>query len=170
MTVENISWSISTKECCPPRLGWTRDLLVSSWTAHPTEPATEAGPAFQNDKIIIRGDWNLVINPDLDTKNYLHINNPRACQEVLNMIDEEEFVDIYRVLNGDKREFTWSRRNPVRKQARLDFFLINDDCLPYAFEAKIIPGYRSDHSGIVIELALNTNERGRGYWKFNNSY
>ena len=85
------------------------------------------------------------------------------------MIDEEDFVDIYRVLNGDKREFTWSRRNPVRKQARLDFFLINDDCFPYASEAKIIPGYRSDHSGIVFELALNTNERGRGYWKFNNS-
>ena len=125
--------------------------------------------AFQNDKIIICGDWNLVINPDLDTNNYLHINNPRARQEVLNMIDEEDFVDIYRVLNGDKREFTWSRRNPVRKQARLDFFLINDDCFPYASEAKIIPGYRSDHSGIVFELALNTNERGRGYWKFNNS-
>ena len=124
---------------------------------------------FQNDKIIICGDWNLVINPDLDTNNYLHINNPRVRQEVLNMIDEEDFVDIYRVLNGDKREFTWRRRNPVRKQARLDFFLINDDCFPYASEAKIIPGYRSDHSGIVFELALNTNERGRGYWKFNNS-
>ena len=78
--------------------------------------------AFQNDKTIICGDWNLVINPDLDTNNYLHINNPRARQEVLNMIDDEEFVDIYGVLNGDKREFTWSRRNPVRKQVRLDFF------------------------------------------------
>ena len=38
MTVENISWSISTKECCRPQRGWTRDLLVSSRTAHPTEP------------------------------------------------------------------------------------------------------------------------------------
>lgn len=125
--------------------------------------------AFQNDKIIICGDWNLVINPDLDTNNYLHINNPRARQEVLNMINEEDFVDIYRELNGDKREYTWSRRNPVRKQARLDFFLVNDDCFPYTSEAKIIPGYRSDHSGILLELVLNTNERGRGYWKFNNS-
>ena len=38
MTVENISWSISTKECCRPWRGWTRDLLVSSRMAHPTEP------------------------------------------------------------------------------------------------------------------------------------
>ena len=38
------------------------------------------------------GDWNLVINPDLDTNNYLQINNPRARQEVLNLIEEEGFL------------------------------------------------------------------------------
>ena len=43
MTIENISWSISTKECCRPLQGWTRDLLVSSRTAHPTEPPRPAG-------------------------------------------------------------------------------------------------------------------------------
>ena len=32
MTVENISWSLSTKECCRPRRRSTRDLLVSSRT------------------------------------------------------------------------------------------------------------------------------------------
>ena len=44
MTVENISWSISTKECCRPQRGRTHDLLVSSRTAHPTEPPR---PAFK---------------------------------------------------------------------------------------------------------------------------
>ena len=43
MTVWNISWSISTKECCRPRRGWTRDPLVSSRTAHPTEPPRPLG-------------------------------------------------------------------------------------------------------------------------------
>ena len=42
MTVENISWSISTKECCRLGGGWTRDLLVSSRAAHPTEPQGSA--------------------------------------------------------------------------------------------------------------------------------
>ena len=37
MTIENISWSISTNVANLGG-GWTRDLLVSSWTAHPTEP------------------------------------------------------------------------------------------------------------------------------------
>ena len=42
MTVENISWSISTKEFADLGGGWTRDLLVSSRTAHPTEPPRPA--------------------------------------------------------------------------------------------------------------------------------
>ena len=42
MAIENISWSISTKECCRPRGGWTRDLLVSSRTGLPTEPLRPA--------------------------------------------------------------------------------------------------------------------------------
>ena len=69
------------------------------------------------------GDWNLVINPDLDTNNYLHINNPRTRNEILdNIIEEDGFLDIYRILHEEKRDYTWSRRNPVKKQARLDFF------------------------------------------------
>ena len=79
--------------------------------------------SFDNDNIIMCGDWNLVINPDLDTNNYLHINNPRARQEILdNIIEDDDFYDIYRIFNDENREYTWSRRNPVRKQARLDFF------------------------------------------------
>ena len=42
MAIENISWSISTKECCRLGRGWARDLLVSSRTAHPTEPPKPA--------------------------------------------------------------------------------------------------------------------------------
>ena len=41
MIVENISWSISTTECCRPGGGWTRNLLITSRTR--IGQATEAG-------------------------------------------------------------------------------------------------------------------------------
>ena len=111
--------------------------------------------ALNNDNIIMCGDWNLVINPDLDTNNYLHINNPRARSEILDsIIEEDDFLDIYRVHHEDKKEFTWSRRNPVKKQARLDFFLISFECFLYADATNIIPGYRTDHSGITLDQGL----------------
>lgn len=109
------------------------------------------------------------MNPDLDTNNYLHINNPRARQEVLNMIEEDEFLDTYRAFHEEKREYTWRRRNPVRKQARLDFFLTTFESFVYSSGTNVIPGYRSEHSGILLDLDFCINERGRGYWKFNNS-
>lgn len=31
------------------------------------------------------------------------------------------------------------------------------------------PGYRSDHSSVVVELKLNSFERGHGLWKFDNN-
>jgi len=34
----------------------------------------------------------------------------------------------------------------------------------------INPGYRTDHSLVTIQFDLNNMERGRGYWKFNNSF
>lgn len=89
--------------------------------------------SFNNENIIMCGDWNFVINPDLDTNNYLHINKPRARKEVLDSIIEiDGFLDIYRIHNDEKREYTWSRRNPIRKQARLDFFLISFECFLFA--------------------------------------
>ena len=33
----------------------------------------------------------------------------------------------------------------------------------------INPGYRTDHSSILLKLKFINNERGHGYWKFNNS-
>ena len=83
---------------------------------------------FENENVTICGDWNLVLNPDVDTENYLHINNPRARMELLKFIEEDNFIDVYRNLH-DAKGFTWRKLNPVKKQARLDFFLVSEESL-----------------------------------------
>ena len=70
---------------------------------------------------IICGDFNLVLNPDIDTHNYNAVNNPRARQKVLSIMKNYDLCDVFRELHQNKKRFTWRRRNPV-KQARLDFF------------------------------------------------
>ena len=123
---------------------------------------------FNNDNVVICGDWNLVLDPDMDTENYRHINNPNARLEVLKFIDEDQFIDIFRFINDDKG-FTWRRLNPEKKQARLDYFLVSEENFQYCYDCKVVPGYRTDHSGIILKLKLNQNAKGRSYWKFNNS-
>ena len=50
---------------------------------------------FENDQVIICGDWNFVLDPDLDYNNYLHVNNPRARKIVLDFIEKENFISDF---------------------------------------------------------------------------
>ena len=83
-------------------------------------------------------------------------------------MEENSLVDVWQLFNEDVRAYTWKRLNPVRKQARLDYFLINETCLEYVMDTSINPGYRTDHCSILLKLKFINNEQGRGYWKFNN--
>lgn len=124
---------------------------------------------FENENVIICGDWNLVLDIEKDYDNYLHINNPKARKVVLNLLEEENFIDVWRVMHEDTKKYTWRRLNPTQKQASLDYFLVSDPLFSFVVDSNIVPGYRTDHSGIIIKLKLQENERGKGYWKFNNT-
>lgn len=124
---------------------------------------------LENDNVIFCGDWNLVLDQELDTNNYVNINNPRARAVVLDFLVEDSYVDAWRVLNQGKRVFTWRKINPEIKQARLDYFLVSEETFQYVSDCEILPGYRTDHSGVLLTLKLQTTDKGRGYWKFNNS-
>ena len=90
---------------------------------------------------------------------------------MLDFLEENNLLDIWKIMNEDKRQFTWWRLNPVRKQARLDFFLISDNISHFVTDTQIIPGFCTDHSGtcILLKLILREGVRGPGYWKFNNT-
>ena len=40
--------------------------------------------------------------------------------------------------------------------------------MPYVEKVLIVSSYRSDHSGVILFLKLNTIQKGKGLWKFNN--
>ena len=116
-----------------------RITLVSIYGPNEDKPNFYKNPKqkiqeFGNENVIICGDWNIVLNPDVDTENYLHINNPRARTEFLKFIEEDNFIDVYRNLH-DKKGFTWRKLNPVKKQARLDFFLVSEESFKFVYKS-----------------------------------
>lgn len=123
---------------------------------------------FDNETTMICGDFNLVQNQDLDTDNYIHVNNPRAKQRILDLKEELSLVDPYRELYSETKQFTWRKKNPI-KQARLDFFLLTETLMSSLSDVNIIPSYRSDHSSVVLSLEINEFKKGKGIWKFNTS-
>ena len=123
---------------------------------------------FQTDNIIICGDFNLVLNPDIDYYNYKNVNNPNARQKVIELIEDNDYVDVYRQSHPDTLRYTWRKKNPL-KQSRLDFFLISGNLLSSVSSSSIEPSYRSDHSIVTLCLKFNDFIRGKGFSKFNNS-
>ena len=99
------------------------------------------------------GDFNLVINPEKDYHNYLHINNSKARETVLEIISAHNLSDVYREIYPEKIRYTWRKPNPL-KQARLDFFLISNSLLNMVQANDTLASYKSDHSPVVLSLKL----------------
>ena len=124
---------------------------------------------FQNSSIILVGDWNMVMNYNVDTKNYKREYNYKAKAEVRAMMEKYDLKDIWRVNNLDRRRYTWKQKNPL-KMGRLDYFIVSDDIVALTVGSDIITGYRTDHSIITLALNLsNSNIRGKGFFKLNTS-
>ena len=137
-------------------------------------------PSFYSDEVfknilnwnpsytLYAGDWNIVLNPDLDNRGYQHINNPRARQELLYKINELDLIDIFRVLNPTLKKYSWKQWG-TSKFARLDYFLVSSSLLPFIQRVEILPTCYSDHNPISLEIDFSRFQRGYGFWKLNNS-
>ena len=124
---------------------------------------------FRCDHLIIGGDFNLVLDLNKDKKggrNKTHTNSVKTLEK---FIDELNLIDVWRVLNPDILRYTWRQKYP-EIHCRLDFFLVSQSLMCYVKGADIMTGFKTDHSMIVINVVLHSNERGPGYWKLNTSF
>ena len=122
-------------------------------------------------KIII-GDFNLVLDNELDRLNTYH-NNNSARDELENMIQQYCLKDVWRIRNEGKKEYSWIKRhfsrNEELKASRIDFALVSAGLDQKAEAITYLANIKSDHRAMYIYFELQASERGTGYWKFNNS-
>ena len=123
---------------------------------------------FKCEDIIIGGDFNLVLNIENDKKGGIaktHQNSLKTVQEISENLD---LLDVWRIHNPDDKRYTWRQRQP-KVYCRLDFFLISQSVIGDVTNTDIVPGYKTDHSMITLDLSLHANSRGPGLWKLNTS-
>ena len=123
---------------------------------------------FDAEHIIVAGDLNFLINPEIDSVNYARENNIRAKQAFLELAYSHNLIDAWRHMHPAERRYTWTQQNP-RKAGRLDMFFTSDHLLNSIADADITPGYRTDHSAITLTIECK-QKRGNGLWKFNISH
>ena len=123
---------------------------------------------FDNEFKIISGDFNLVMDVNLDKRGnpMTHINS----LETIKMYNEEaDIIDIWRHRNSDSFRYTWKRRNPNPIMCRLDIFFISSSLLGNVVDSDILTSFKSDHSVITLDLIFDSIPRGKGFWKLNTS-
>ena len=118
--------------------------------------------------VFLARDFNLVLDVQNDKKGGRLTTHKNSLKEVQNIINSLDLIDIWRVSNPDIRGFTWRRSKP-EIHCRLDFFLTSNSLSSAIIKADILPGYKTDHSLIMLHLANNTNPRGPGFWKLHTS-
>ena len=118
--------------------------------------------------IIIGGDFNEILNPELDGLG----GKPKLKESVktINQIRSLfDLIDIWRVRNPDVKRFSWRQKNPVI-QRRLDFWLISSSIQDDIESTDIIPAIKSDHSAITLSInGIEEQHHGPSFWKFNAS-
>jgi hypothetical protein len=123
---------------------------------------------FENENLIVGGDFNFYLNPKLDKQdNIKHtLDNIDYRREILSIIEFFNLSDAWRILYPDTRRYTWHARG---KASRLDYFFISEHLMNELSNYKIIPGLHSDHSILSLSFNNSNKQRGRGFWKFNNN-
>ena len=75
-------------------------------------------------KIILGGDLNVTMDPDLDCSggNAVLKDSVKCVEDIMLNYD---LVDIWRIRNPNSKKFSWRQKNPI-VQRRLDYWLISD--------------------------------------------
>ena len=119
-------------------------------------------------KIII-GDFNLAMDVDLDRLNTYN-NNNRAKQVIEDICSQFYLLDIWRIRNMGKKEYSWIKKNSYpNKASRIDFALVSGGLDQYIQMTQYVSSIYTDHRGLYLLLEVLDTERGTGYWKLNNS-
>ena len=119
-------------------------------------------------QLIIGGDFNAHLDPELD-KAGGKTNKTDSVKNIIDITIAFDLVDIWRIRNTDKRQYTWRQKRPLI-QRRLDYWLISDCMQDIIGHTDIIPSIKSDHSAITLQINSITDQaRGPSHWCFNSS-
>ena len=129
------------------------------------EIINELGNIVNVDITIWGGDFNKSLSSDDKLGKYYET---KSAQLLNQFTVDQNWTDIWRYFNPEIQQYTFFKRKPVIR-LRIDYFLIPDGHIDLCQTCEIWTGYLSDHSFVYLELSIQNNIRGQGFWKMNTS-
>ena len=111
----------------------------------------------------------MTLDVEIDRLN-TYSNNNRARDEILNIMDQYCMKDVWRIQNIDRKEYSWRKKGSTpTKASRIDFALVSGGLDQNILCPMYITSTMTDHRAFYMVVETNPYERGKGYWKMNNS-
>ncbi|CAH1276929.1 ZCCHC3 [Branchiostoma lanceolatum] len=122
---------------------------------------------FPNAALIVCGDFNCVLDPDLDRYSESSAAPGQNVQDVVELrsfCGDLGLTDVWRDHHPQERDFTW--RSPGNdSRSRIDRFYGSD---PTSCSSEIVSFPMSDHDAVVLSVIHSPGtECGPGVWKCN---
>lgn len=103
-----------------------------------------------NPEWIVAGDFNVVLNFQIDVKNSKEHANKRAAQVVKEYMSQHDMIDIWRENNPCTKRFSYQRNSNTA--SRLDYFLVSRSLFAHVKKVEILPSILSDHSALSLNI------------------
>ena len=84
-------------------------------------------------------------------------------------IDKNDLIDTYRFMNPSIKGFTYIHASDSKRNSRIDYILVSKTIVQAISSSSLLSCPAPDHKALEMTLTFNTNKRGNGYWKLNNS-
>jgi exonuclease III len=122
---------------------------------------------------IICGDFNEVIDARVDrisSRKNTSAKPQKVLHSLRTLIKSRKLKDIWRDLNPEIRQFTW-RRKATGDASRIDYWLLSNSLMSNVISCDIRPAQikHTDHQAVSLKIREASQNKGRGYWKINNS-
>ena len=124
-------------------------------------------------RVIVGGDMNDTLTK-IDKKNKVSTQKLKQTKPVFSLkslIKTQKLSDIWREIHGKEIQFTWRRKNNLNEASRIDFFLTCPEIRTKIESTDIRPAIitHTDHQAISITIKGRSDQKGKGYFKINNS-
>lgn len=121
---------------------------------------------YKEAHLILGGDYNDAPDDLIDRVPVRTIQHSRFKSTAF-ICEQLSVIDVWRYLNSDVKEFTWSNRS---LQSRIDLWFISPSCLQFVTESSHDFAPLSDHKLITVHLVgtKQMQRNLRGFWKLNN--
>ena len=103
---------------------------------------------------IIMGDFNASLNKDLDKLNSTGCTKARAIEVIFEMMSEFQLVEVWRVRNEGKKQFSWEKRinGKLEQASRIDYALVTRGLESSIENTMYLEAPLTDHTAFFISV------------------